>query len=58
MELCKGQTLWQYFKTGPSKKEVHKVLYCLMKTLPKLHLTNVIHNDLKMDNIMIQKDKN
>ena len=58
MELCKGQTLQKYYNTRPSKKEVHKIAYCLMTTLAKLHSTNVIHNDLKEDNIMIQKTGN
>ena len=56
MELCKGKNLKDYLvKDKPSTEEFHKIVFKLVKALEKLNKVGVIHNDLKLDNIMIRK---
>lgn len=56
MELVQGRNLYDLLKLLPSRKFLHNVFYQLGYALSDLHSTGVIHNDLKFDNIMIERD--
>ena len=58
MELIEGKNLYRFLKEeSPSTKLIHQICFELALILTKLHLTGVIHNDLKWDNVMISTDK-
>ena len=53
MEYVDGETLVDYLKTSPSNKEKKRVLNELLDALTFIHNHQVVHNDLKPDNILI-----
>ena len=57
MELCDGENLEDLVESCRlSEDSIHKITYELGAALMALHSTGVIHNDLKMDNIIIGKE--
>ena len=58
MELFQGKNLKDLLKDNPSNKLINDITYKIFKSVRKLHLTGVIHNDLKPDNLMVELGKN
>ena len=56
MELAPGITLQRRIKNKPCRISVHKILFALGKAIDSLHFSGIIHNDLKVDNIMVTLD--
>ena len=57
MELIEGKNLEDLLNDHPSNKQTHEITYKLFKAIKKLHSTGVIHNDLKLDNVMVDLRK-
>ena len=57
MELIEGKNLEDLLNENPSNKLIHEITYKLFKAIKKLHSTRVIHNDLKLDNVMVELRK-
>lgn len=57
MEYIDGDTLTDYLAAGPSVKARKKVLSQLLSAVDYLHKRNIIHNDLKPENIIISKQE-
>lgn len=62
MEFIDGVTLYDYImesynKTGtPLRNEVYTILLNLTKSLEVMYSTGIIHGDLSVENVMIEKD--
>ena len=54
MELCKDENALQVMYSKPPRYLVHLLFYRIAEALLKLHSTGVIHNDIKLDNIMVE----
>lgn len=53
MELVKGKNLFDLMEFKFPNKTMHQIVYKLVKATKKLNSTGVIHNDLKLDNVMV-----
>lgn len=57
MELLPGKTLEDFvMENRLSAEQMHKLMYMVGTAIMKLHSTGIIHNDLKMDNIIVFKE--
>ncbi|XP_018012103.1 probable serine/threonine-protein kinase CPE1738 [Hyalella azteca] len=56
MDLAPGQTLQSLLRSRPCKLYIHRVMLALCQAIESLHACQVIHNDLKFDNIMVSED--
>lgn len=60
MEYIKGGTLRNYIETHKKKiteKNAKKIIYYLLQAVDYLHKSNIIHRDIKLDNIMLNDPK-
>lgn len=57
MEYVDGDTLTDYLATGPSASSRKKVMSQLLSAVDYLHKRNIVHNDLKPENIIISKQE-
>ncbi len=56
MEYVDGETLADFLKTNPSNKERKRILNELLDAVGFIHKHQVVHNDLKTDNILITRN--
>lgn len=56
MEYIDGVTLTEFLASSPSFKEKKRVLYELLDALAFIHNHQVVHNDLKLENILITRN--
>jgi len=56
MEYIDGETLTDYLKNAPSSKEKKRVLNELLDAVGFIHKQQIVHNDLKTDNILITRN--
>ena len=56
MEYVDGETLTEFLKRKPSAKERLRILKELLDALEFIHDYQVVHNDLKPDNILITRN--
>lgn len=56
MEYIDGETLTDYLKGAPSSKEKKRVLNELLDAVGFIHKQQIVHNDLKPDNILITRN--
>ncbi len=60
MEYVRGMNLWNFIKNhsrGYTRTEWLQLCVDLAEGLYKIHKSGFLHNDLKMDNILLQKKK-
>lgn len=57
-EYIKGKTFREYLKEEHSLKEKVEILINICNAVDSLHLNEVIHLDLKPENIMVENNKN
>lgn len=56
MEYVDGETLGDYLKASPSNKDKKRILNELLDALAFIHSHQVVHNDLKLENILITRN--
>ena len=56
MEYIDGVTLADYLKSSPSNKDKRRVLKELFDAIGFIHKLQIVHNDLKLDNILITRN--
>ena len=56
MEYIDGMTLADYLKSSPSNKDKRRVLKELFDAIVFIHKLQIVHNDLKLDNILITRN--
>ena len=56
MEYIDGETLTDYLKTNPSNKEKKRILNELLDALAFIHKHQIVHNDLKLENILVTRN--
>lgn len=56
MEYIDGETLTDYLKGAPSSKEKKRILNELLDAVGFIHKQQIVHNDLKTDNILITRN--
>ena len=57
MELFDGVDLFHLMRSKelPTFGQMHQIAYNIFKAFEKLHQIGVVHNDIKCDNVMINK---
>lgn len=62
MELCQGKSLYHYIKKKHGLKidetECRIIFRQLVEAVAYLHANNIVHRDLKLDNILVDEKKN
>lgn len=58
MEYIEGRTLDEYLREHPSKRERNRIFSELLSAAMYLHARGIIHNDIKLENIMISRTDN
>jgi serine/threonine protein kinase len=62
MELCQGKSLYHYIKKKQGLKleepECKLIFRQLVEAVAYLHRINIVHRDLKLDNILVDEKKN
>eukprot|EP00349_Pseudokeronopsis_sp_Brazil_P001396 CAMPEP_0202961100 /NCGR_PEP_ID=MMETSP1396-20130829/5180_1 /ASSEMBLY_ACC=CAM_ASM_000872 /TAXON_ID= /ORGANISM="Pseudokeronopsis sp., Strain Brazil" /LENGTH=93 /DNA_ID=CAMNT_0049680701 /DNA_START=933 /DNA_END=1214 /DNA_ORIENTATION=- len=62
MELCEGKSLFHYIKKKPQQKlpeaECRVIGRQIADALAYMHHHNIVHRDLKLDNVLIDDSKN
>ena len=62
MELCQGKSLYHYIKKKQGQKldefECRTIFKQLVEAVAYLHQLNICHRDLKLDNVLIDDQKN
>ena len=54
MELCEGKNLLELISQNrPSEPYMHLIVYKLMRAVQRLHAANIVHNDIKDTNVMV-----
>ena len=53
LEYIDGETLTDYLKANPSNKEKKRILNELLDALAFIHKHQIVHNDLKSENILV-----
>ena len=56
MEYIDGETLTEFLKSKPSAKEKLRILNELLDAMNFIHSYQIVHNDLKPDNILITRN--
>lgn len=56
MEYIEGELMSNYFNSTHTHNEYYKLLFDLIFTLSYLHSNQIIHSDIKPDNIIIKQD--
>ena len=56
MEYVDGESLTDYLKTNPSNKEKKRILNELLDALDFIHKHQIVHNDLKSENILVTRN--
>lgn len=56
MEYIDGETLTDHLKTNPSNKEKKRILNEVLDALAFIHNHQIVHNDLKPQNILITRN--
>ena len=56
MEYVDGESLTDYLKTNPSNKEKKRLLNELLDALDFIHKHQIVHNDLKSENILVTRN--
>ena len=56
MEYVDGETLADYLKASPSHREKKRVLNELLDAMSFIHNHQVVHNDLKLENILVTRN--
>lgn len=59
MEMCIGKSLFHYIKKKPGLKlpedECKWIFRQIVEAVAYLHANNIVHRDLKLDNILIDE---
>ena len=58
MEYVDGETLADYMKNNPSNKEKRRILNELLDAMGFIHKHQVVHNDLKPENVLVTHNGN
>lgn len=58
MEYVDGETLADYLKNNPSNKEKKRILNELLDAMGFIHKHQVVHNDLKPENVLVTHNGN
>ena len=60
MQYCDGGNIYNYQSLRPKKvyelNEAKKYMADVLEGLKHLHLNNIIHRDLKLENVLLMRD--
>lgn len=58
MERVHGESLWQWVESPPTASELLNIFDQILDALSHAHARNVVHRDLKPDNILLEEGPN